>query len=130
MLKKTIKFNDYNGVEREEDFYFNLSEAEVMEMEMSHNGGITTMIQRIVKEKDQEKIVEIFKDLILRAHGRKSDDGRKFIKNQEIRDDFLHTEAYSKLFMELASSDKAAADFVNGIVPKPKKQPNTNPNAK
>ena len=117
MLKKTIKYVDYDGNEREEDFYFNLSKAEIAEMEMSTNGGLDRMINRIIAERDNKRIIELFKDLVLRSYGKKSDDGRRFIKNQELRDDFAQTEAYSELFMELATDADAAAAFVNGIIP-------------
>lgn len=117
MLKKTMKYIDYDGNERTEDFYFNLSKAELTEMEMSHDGGLTRMMEKIVATRDSKKIVEIFKDLILRAYGEKSLDGKRFVKNQELRDSFFQTEAYSDLFMELAFDAEAAAAFVNGIVP-------------
>ena len=117
MIKKTITYTDYNGEERKEDFYFNLSKAELMEMELSVNGGFAEMIQKIVDAKDTPSIMKIFKDLILKAYGEKSDDGKRFMKSEEISQAFAQTEAYSELFMELATDDKAAADFVNGIVP-------------
>lgn len=117
MLTKSIKYTDYNGVEREEDFYFNLNKAELTEMELSHDGGLTGMIERIVKEKNSKEIIKVFKDLVLKAYGVKSDDGKRFIKNDEVRDAFAQTEAYSELFMELAMNADAAAAFVNGIVP-------------
>ena len=121
MLKKTITYNDYNDVERTEDFYFNLTEAEVTELELSTAGGLVDMINRIVAAKDGKQIVHTFKDLILRAYGEKSPDGKYFIKNDEVRARFSQTEAYSKLFMELATDAKAAADFVAGIIPAPRK---------
>lgn len=117
MLKKTITYTDYNGVERTEDFYFNLSPAEIMEMEMSTSGGYAEMLQRIVAAQDAPTIIKIFKELVLRAHGEKSADGKRFIKNDEIREAFSQTEAYSILFMELATDANAAAAFVNGIMP-------------
>lgn len=117
MIKRTIAYEDYNGVERKEDFYFNLSKAEVMEMEMSTAGGLAEMIQRVVAAQDQVSIIKIFKDLILKAYGVKSPDGKRFIKSKELSDEFSQTEAYSQLFMELATNAEAAADFVNGIVP-------------
>lgn len=117
MLKKTITYNDYNNVERTEDFYFNLTKAEVMEMEMSTSGGLTEMIQRIVSEQDAPAIIKIFKELVLKAYGKKSLDGKRFIKNDELREEFAQTEAYSILFMELATEADKAAEFVNGIVP-------------
>lgn len=118
MLKKTITYNDYNGTERTEDFYFNLSQAEVMEMEMSTAGGLAEMIKKVVASQDAPSIIKIFKDLILKAYGEKSADGKRFIKSEEIATAFSQTEAYSILFTELATDDKAAAAFVNGIVPK------------
>ena len=117
MIKKTITYTDYNGNERTEDFYFNLSKAEVVELEVSTNGSLIQTIEKIVAEQDREKIVEIFKDLILTAYGEKSLDGKKFVKNQELRDSFSQTEAYVELFMELATNEAAAVAFVNGIIP-------------
>lgn len=117
MLKKTITYTDYNGVERTEDFYFNLSKAELMEMEMTTTGGLGETIKQIVKAQDSASIVKIFKDLVLKAHGVKSPDGKRFIKSDEIRDSFEQSEAYSILFMELATDADAAANFVNGIIP-------------
>lgn len=117
MLKKTIEYTDFNGTPRKEDFYFNLSKAEVMEMEMSKKGGLAEEIQRIVAAQDAPSIIKVFKELVLKSYGVKSPDGRRFIKSQDIRDDFEQTEAYSILFMELATDADAAAKFVNGIVP-------------
>ena len=118
MLKKTITYTDYNDNERTEDFYFNLSKAELTEMELSTAGGLAEMIQRIVSTQDAPKIVKVFKDLVLAAYGEKSADGKRFIKTEELREAFSQTEAYSELFMELATDADAAAAFVNGIVPK------------
>lgn len=117
MLKKTITYTDYNGVERTEDFYFNLSKAEIMEMEMGTSGGLSEMINKIVAAQDAPAIIKIFKDLILKAYGEKSPDGKRFIKSDEIATAFSQTDAYSQLFMELATDTDAAAAFVNGIVP-------------
>ena len=117
MLKKTISYTDYDGNPRTEDFYFNLNKAELTEMEMSFNGGLVKVIEKIIAAQDSERLIKIFKDLILKAYGEKSNDGRRFIKNQEVRDNFAQTEAYSVLFMELATNDVAAAAFVNGITP-------------
>lgn len=117
MIKKTITYKDYNQVDRTEDFYFNLSKAEVMEMEMSTSGGLAEMITRIVAAQDQPAIIKIFKDLILKAYGEKSPDGKRFIKSDELSIAFSQTEAYSQLFMELATDAEAASAFVNGIVP-------------
>ena len=117
MLKKTITYTDYNGVERTEDFYFNLSQAELMEMEMSTSGGLAEMIQRIVAAKDMPAIIKVFKELVLKAYGEKSLDGKRMIKNEDLSTAFSQTEAYSILFMELAMDADKAAAFVNGIVP-------------
>ena len=103
MLKKTINYTDYNGMERKEDFYFNLNKAEVAEMELSTEGGLAEMIQKIVSSKDTPSIVKIFKDLILKAYGEKTPDGKRFVKSKELSDAFAQTEAYSELFMELAT---------------------------
>jgi hypothetical protein len=118
MLKKTITYTDFNGVERTEDFYFNLTKAEIAEMELEIPGGMTAMIDRITKSQDTPSLIKLFKDLILRSYGKKSDDGRRFIKNQDVVDEFKDSEAYSELFMELATNADAASAFVNGIVPK------------
>ena len=117
MIKKTITYVDYNGAERTEDFYFNLSKAELMEMEMGTKGGLTEELQRIINAQDTPEIIKVFKGLLLKSYGQKSADGRRFMKSQELRDDFEQTEAYSSLFMELSSDAKAAANFVNGITP-------------
>ena len=117
MIKETITYTDFAGNERTEDFRFNLTKAEVMELEMSTKGGLAEMIQRIVAAQDQPAIIKIFKDLIIKAYGVKSPDGKRFIKNQEVVDEFVQTEAFSELFMELATDADAASKFVNGIVP-------------
>ena len=117
MLKKTITYIDYNGTERKEDFYFNLSKAEIMEMEMGTTGGMVEMINKIVAAQDAPAIIDVFKKMILTAYGEKSADGKRFIKSKEISEAFSQTEAYSQLFMELATDADAASKFVNGIVP-------------
>ena len=130
MIKKNIKFVDYDGVEREEVHYFNLSKAEVTEMELSENGGLSKILENIVAEKDAKRMMEIFKDLIQKAYGVKSNDGRRFIKTKENLDNFMQTEAYTELFIELTSSDASATEFVNGILPKFENKPQPAPMAK
>lgn len=117
MITETIKYTDYNGVEREEKFMFNLSKAELMELEMGTTGGLAEMIQKIIEAQDAPAIIRIFKELILKAYGEKSADGKRFIKSQELSEGFAQTEAYSQLFMKLAMDAEAAANFVKGIVP-------------
>ena len=121
MITKTIKYVDYNGVEREEKFLFNLSKAELMEMEMSTTGGMAEMIQKIVEAQDAPSIIAIFKKLILKAYGEKSADGKRFIKVDDNGVDlsigFSQTEAFSQLFMELATDAEAAGNFIKGVIP-------------
>ena len=117
MLKKSIKYTGGNGVERSEDFYFNLAKAELMEMEMSTAGGLAEMITKIVAAQDQPAIIKLFKELILKAYGEKSADGKRFIKSDELAAAFSQTEAYSELFMELSTDSDKAAEFVNKIIP-------------
>lgn len=117
MIKKTITYTDYNEVERTEDFYFHLTKAEVMKMQMGTTGGLAEMIQRIVAAQDMPTIIATFEDMVLKAYGVKSPDGKQFIKNDELRTAFSQTEAYSQLFMELALDADKAAEFVNGIMP-------------
>lgn len=117
MLKKIITYTDYNNVERTEPFYFNLSKAELMEMELGVTGGMTEMLDKIIAAKDAPSLMKTFKEMIMKSYGIKSDDGKRLIKSEELSIAFTQTEAYSVLFMELITDDKAAADFVNGIIP-------------
>ena len=121
MLKKTVTYTDYDGEKRTEDFYFNLNRAEVTEMQLSTEGGMEKMLKKIIDSRDGKRITEVFKDIVLRAYGEKSGDGKRFIKTQELRDAFEQTEAYVEIFMELATDADAAAAFVRGILPPPEK---------
>lgn len=117
MLKKTITYTDYNGNERTEDFYFNLNKTELTKMQLSVNGGLDTMIQTVIDTKDNATLMKIFDDLIMKSYGKKHADGIQFEKSEEISRVFSQTEAYNVLFMELCTNAKAAAEFVNGIIP-------------
>lgn len=117
MLKKTIVYTDFDGTERTEDHYFNLTKTEIMKMELGTVGGLTEMIKRIVAAQDTPALVEIFEKLILSAYGVKSPDGKRFEKSEELSKAFSQTGAYDNLFMELATDADAAAKFINGIVP-------------
>jgi hypothetical protein len=117
MLKETINYTDYNGVERTEDHFFNLNKAEVMEMELSTSGGLAEMIQRIVAAQDAPAIIKVFKDLIKKSYGVKSAAGKRFIKSEELWEAFEQSEAYPILFMKLATDAEAASKFINGIIP-------------
>lgn len=131
MFKKTITYTDYNGVERTEDFYFNLSKAELMEMEMSIPGGMKGMLEKIIAAQDTTKIIKTFKKILLKAYGEKSEDGKRFIKSDELSKAFSETEAYTILFVELAQDAGKAAEFINGIIPsglKPNENAVTNQN--
>lgn len=118
MLKETIKYTDYNGEEREEDFYFNLSRAEIIDMDYSIEGGLRQLLERIVQTKDTVQIYKMFTNIIFKAYGEKSPDGKRFIKSTELSESFIQTEAYSELIMHILSDPEYAAKFVNAIVPK------------
>jgi len=117
MLKKTITYKDFNDQEVKEDHFFHLSKAELIEMELGHDGGMSGMIKRIIDANDVPSLIREFKDIVLRSYGKKSEDGRRFIKTQEMRDDFATSEAYSELFMDLVTNEASAIEFMNGIVP-------------
>ena len=117
MYKKTITYPDYNGEEIKEDFYFNLTKAEILEMQLEKEGGLAEKSQAIVDSKNVPELIKIFKELILRSYGKKSDDGKRFIKSPELSRELTQTEAYSELFMELATDSDAASAFINGIIP-------------
>lgn len=118
MVKKTVTYDDFNGQSRTEDFYFNFTEAELTEMELSLNGGLSQLLKKIIEENDQKQLIEYFKKLVIGSYGVRSLDGRFFDKTDEIRHQFECSAAYSKIFMELATDADAASEFVNGIIPK------------
>lgn len=120
MFKKTITYTDFFGDNRTEDFYFNMNKAEVVEWQYSINGGINRLFEKIVNDGDQSLLVNMIKDLIRRSYGERSIDGKRFEKKrngQYLFDDFEQTMAYEALFMELIQDEKAAADFINGLMP-------------
>lgn len=117
MIKKTVTYKDLNGKERTETFYFHYFESEIMDMEMSEEGGLAERIQRIIDAKDQASLLKVIKKFVVDAYGIKSDDGRRFIKSQEVKDAFIQCPAYSKIYMELLTNDELAAEFVNQVVP-------------
>lgn len=116
MYKKTINYTDFDGNARSEVFYFNLTKAEMVKMEL-RSGGMQEMLQRIADAEDSYRVAEVIEDIICRSYGEKSMDGKRFMKSQEITDAFKSTDAYSELFMELLKDQNAAADFINGIMP-------------
>ena len=121
MLKKTITYNDYEGHERTEEYHFNLDEGEIMEMELSVSGGFSKMVEKIISEERHPELFQIFKELVLKAYGEKSGDGKYFLKEDEnghlLARKFMQTKAYSKLMMELTNDAKAASEFINGVMP-------------
>lgn len=127
MLKQTLTYTDYDENERTEDFYFNLSKAEIAEMELTTEGGLEKMLKKIIATMDIPKIMEIFKELILKSYGEKSPDGKRFIKSRELSEAFSQTEAYSDLFVKLATDPDAAIAFVNGIIPNIESMPAQKP---
>ena len=117
MLKKTITYTDYDGNERTETFYFNLSRSEIILLETTTPGGYTAMLQRIIDSKDNIELMHIFTELIKKSYGVKSDDGKRFIKNDQLADDFINSAAFDQMFTEFFTTENAAADFAKGIIP-------------
>lgn len=118
MLKKTITYTDYNGTERTEDFYFNLSKSELATMQMSVDGGLKQKLEIIIQKQNIPALIETFRELIHKSYGEKSPDGKRFMKSDELSTAFEQTEAYDTLFMELCYNADAASKFVTGILPK------------
>jgi len=118
VLKKSITYTNFNEEEVTEDFFFHLSKAEIVELEMSEEGGLSDALKQIIASNDGKLIIAHFKKIILDSYGQRSADGKRFIKNQKIREEFESSEAYSVLFMELCTNAGAASEFVNGIIPK------------
>lgn len=127
MFKKTVSYVDYDGNQRTEDKYFNLSKAELIEMQYTEQGGLEKLLEKIIAEQDQTKIFAYFKSILLKAYGEKSADGKRFIKSQEITDAFVQSEAYSEILMELISDEEKAADFLKKIIPSDLNAPNPMP---
>ena len=117
MVVEKIKYTDFNGLEREEEFMFNLTEAEITEMELTTDGGLSDSIKKIIAAQDTPQIIKVFKMLLLKSYGENSADGRRFVKSDKLSEEFAQTNAYSQLFMKLATDDKAAVAFINGIMP-------------
>ncbi len=117
MLKKTITYEDFNGETVSEDHFFHLSKAELVELEMSEQGGLSEALQRIIEAEDGKRIIAEFKNIILGSYGKRSADGKRFVKNSQLREEFESSEAYSTLFMELVTDTDKASEFINGVIP-------------
>lgn len=127
MLKQTIEYTDLDGNKVTEELQFNLNKAELMEMQLSTNGGLAEHLKKIVEQNDQQQIMAVFKNIILKAYGKRSDDGKRFIKSKELTEEFVQSEAYSEFFMKLISDEQAATNFMNGIIPNELRQNGANP---
>lgn len=117
MIKKTVTYTDYNGESRTETFYFHYTEAEILDMEMSEEGSFTERIQRIIDAKDKTALMKLIKKFVIDAYGVKSEDGKRFMKNDEVKAAFVECPAYSDIFMDMVTNDELAAEFVNGVIP-------------
>ena len=118
MIKKTIKYTDFNGNQNEETFYFNLTEAELTKMELCKKGGMSNFIKEAVESGDNASLLELFTNLILESYGVKSEDGKRFVKNATLKEEFEQSAAYSALFMEIATNPESAEAFVKGVTNK------------
>lgn len=125
MISKTFTYLDYNEVERTETHYFNLSEAEIVDMELGVDGGYSALLQKIVDTKDTPKLIKIWKEIIFKSYGVKSADGRRFEKSEELSIAFSQTPMYVQLYMSLVKDTNAAIEFANGILPKVEQKANT-----
>lgn len=118
MLKRTIKYEDFDGNPQEDTVYFNISKSELIELEMDYGDGFKSFLEKIIEAEDSKALVAEFKRIVLMAYGVRSEDGKRFIKSDELIKEFEQTAAYDSLFIELATDDGAAATFVNGILPR------------
>lgn len=125
MITKLVKYTDFNGNQVEEKLYFHLSQPELTEMQVSTQGGFAAKLQSIVDSKDEIAIIDMFKTILVKSYGVKSEDGRRFIKNDKLREEFTSSEAYNTLFVELLTNEEAAKAFMTGILPPQPKAPNT-----
>lgn len=117
MLKRPITYEDFNGETITDIYYFHLSKPELLKLQVGNSGGLNALIQRIIETKDGEAIISEFEKLVLMSYGEKSDDGKRFIKSDEKREEFSQTAAYQTLFMEIATDDTKAVEFLKGILP-------------
>ncbi len=118
MLKRSISYEDFNGNDATDIFYFNISKPELIELEVEFKEGFSTMLQSIIETNDSKQLIKRFKEIVLMAYGKKSEDGKRFVKSDQLREEFAQTAAYSALFMDLATDDSAAIVFLKGILPK------------
>ena len=117
MLKKTITYTDYDGMERTEDFWFNLSKTELTKLDAELPGGVLGVLRKIIDKKDRKALVDFIETLILRSYGEKTLDGKRFVKTPEMAEEFMQTPAYDELFMTILSDTDSQTSFINGVIP-------------
>lgn len=117
MLKKTITYTDYDGMERTEDFWFNLSKTELTKLDAELPGGVLGVLRKIIDKKDRKALVDFIETLILRSYGEKTLDGKRFVKNPDMAEEFMQTPAYDELFMSILSDTDSQTSFINGVIP-------------
>ena len=117
MLKKTITYTDYDGMERTEDFWFNLSKTELTKLDAELPGGLLGVLRKIIDKKDRKALVDFIETLILRSYGEKTLDGKRFVKTPEMAEEFMQTPAYDELFMSILSDTDSQTNFINGVIP-------------
>lgn len=122
MYKKNITYTDFNGDERTDAFYFNLSDAEILDLQVSYGGDMSRIMSNMLEKHDAKGLLGIITDLILTSYGEKSNDGKRFMKNQEIRDGFVTTDAYSKLVLDLLNDEKEFEKFMTNVIPSAKRE--------
>ena len=123
MYVEKIKYTDYDGNEREEPVMFELSEAEVVEMDLITPGGMNQLLQRIIDAKDMPSLITEFKNILLKSYGVKSPDGRHFIKTPEKVQEFVSSPIYSMMFMKMATDEEYASNFIKRVLPQQKNNP-------
>ena len=117
MLKKTITYTDYDGMERTEDFWFNLSKTELTKLDAELPGGVLGVLRKIIDKKDRKALVDFVETLILRSYGEKTLDGKRFVKTPDMAEEFMQTPAYDELFMSILSDTDSQTSFINGVIP-------------
>lgn len=122
MYKKNITYTDFNGDERTDAFYFNLSDAEILELQVSYGGDMSRIMSNMLEKRDAKGLLGIITDLIKTSYGEKSNDGKRFMKNPEITDSFVTTDAYSKLVLELLNDEKEFEKFMTNVIPSAKRE--------
>ena len=117
MLRKEVEYKDFDGNDRKDVLWFHLNEVEITEMDLETSGGLVKYMESIIDTKDVNRLITIFKDLLIRSYGERSMDGKHFYKDDKIRNEFVSSAAYPVLYMEMVSDADKAVEFINGIVP-------------